>query len=89
VTAHASTPGDERVDHHTAGVVFAAASIVVAAIGLAFRPALLTPLAVILALISAGLSGRRRTLAAAAVVIAGLAWFVGMTIALFTDTPLY
>lgn len=71
------------------GILLVALAIAVAIVGIAFRPAILTPCSVVLALASVIASARWRQYAAVAVVVAGLAWFAGMTIALFTQHPLY
>jgi hypothetical protein len=89
LSAHAAEPQSARPRVDALAVVVASVAIVVALIGLDFRPALLTPIAVVLALVSAGMSARWRTLSAAAVAIAGLAWLAGMTIAVLTKHPLY
>jgi hypothetical protein len=89
MSSQAPPASEDRSSLDAAAVAVASVAIVVAMIGLAYRPALVTPLAIILALIAGGMSVRRRTFAAAAVTIAGLAWFVGMTIALFANTRLF
>jgi hypothetical protein len=62
---------------------------VIAVVGLAYRPALLTPAAAVLALAAGGMSSRWRVFVSVAVAVAGLAWLAGMTIAVLTDTQLY
>ena len=52
------------------------------------RPARTCFVAIILALVSARLSGRYQSLALKAVLFAMLAWVVGMTLAVWTDNPL-
>jgi hypothetical protein len=89
MTAHAADPPRARPAVDAAAVVVSSVAIVVAVIGLAYRPALLTPAAAVLALAAAGMSARWRVFAAAAVTVAGLAWLIGMTIAVLTDTQLY
>jgi hypothetical protein len=69
--------------------LLAAAAIAVAVVGIAYRPARLTPAAILLSLIAAAMSTRWRTLAAVAAVVAGLAWLVGMSIAVLTDGPIF
>jgi hypothetical protein len=53
------------------------------------RPVRIGVAAVILALIAAGLGGRHRKLAAAAVAIAGAGWIIGMVVAVVTTKPLF
>ena len=52
------------------------------------RPARTCFVAIILALVSARLSGRYQSLALKAALFAMLAWVVGMTLAVITDNPL-
>ena len=90
-------PADSR--HSSADVVagfLAVASIVLSlfAMGLGLilevdsRPARTCFVAIILALVSARLSGRYQSLALKAALFAMLAWVVGMTIAVLTENPL-
>jgi hypothetical protein len=64
-------------------------SFALSGIALAQRPGLLGPVAIILALVAVRMTVAHRTLAAAAVVVAGLAFFFGMIIVIWTDAPLY
>jgi hypothetical protein len=73
----------------TVAGLIAAAAIALAVVGLATMPARLTPLAILLALLAAAMSARWRTLAGVATAVAGLAWVVGMTIAVLTERPLF
>lgn len=88
MTAHPAEPMREHPAAATASVVVASVSIVLALIGIGVRPALLTPIAAVLALAAALISDRRRNFAAAAVGVAGLAWLVGMTIAVLTGNQI-
>jgi hypothetical protein len=56
---------------------------------LEMRPIRIGVAAVILALVSAGIGGRHRRLAAIAVGIAGASWMLGMVIAVITRRPLF
>jgi hypothetical protein len=91
---------DDRTDRHSsvdvvAGLL-AVASIVLSAIAMGFglilqldaRPARTAFVAIILALVSAGMSGRYQSLALKAVLFAMVAWVVGMTLAVLTKNPL-
>ena len=67
----------------------AAAAIAVAAVGIVYRPVRLVPVAVVLALVAAGMSARQQRLAAWAVGICAACWVVGMTVAIWVNHPLY
>jgi hypothetical protein len=91
---------DGRTDRHSSTDVvaglLAVASIVLSAIAMGFglilqldaRPARTAFVAIILALVSAGMSGRYQSLALKAVLFAMVAWVVGMTLAVLTKNPL-
>ncbi len=91
---------DNRHDRHSSadvvGGLLAVGSIVLSAIAMGFglileldaRPARTVFLAIILALVSARMSGRYQSLALKAVLFAMVAWVVGMTIAVLTKNPL-
>ena len=53
------------------------------------RPGRAGVAAIALALVSSAIGGRHRRLAAAAVGVTGLAWLVGMIIAVVTEHPLF
>ena len=53
------------------------------------RPVRIGVAAVILALVAAGIGGRHRRLAAAAVGVAGAGWLLGMIIAVLTQRPIF
>jgi hypothetical protein len=56
---------------------------------LEMRPIRVGLAAIVLALVAAGLGGRHRRLAGAAVAIAGACWVIGMIIAVVTERPLF
>jgi hypothetical protein len=56
---------------------------------LEMRPIRVGVAAVVLALLAAGIGGRHRRLATAAVVIAGVSWVAGMIIAVLTERPIF
>jgi len=56
---------------------------------LAYRPVRLIPLAVILALIAAGMAPKNSKLPLIAVLVAAVAFVVASTIAVLSDNPLY
>lgn len=64
-------------------------SFTLSGLALVRTPGLLAPAAIVVALVAVRMTTAHRTLAAAAVAVAGLAFFFGMVIAISTDTPLY
>ena len=80
--------GRERPAEAVAGFL-AAAAIFVSLMGVAYRPARLVPVAILLALVAAGIGGRSARLAAFAVGVSALAFSVGMALAVVTGHPLY
>jgi hypothetical protein len=78
----------DRAAEGVAGYL-AAASIAVSLIGLAYRPVRTIPIAVVVALVAVGMGGRHQRLAASAVLVGAVAFAVGMTIAVATQTPLW
>jgi hypothetical protein len=93
-TVDASTDSHSPADV-VAGLL-AVGSIVLSAIAMGFglileldaRPARTASAAIILALVSARLSGRYQSLALKALLFAMVAWVVGMTLAVLTENPL-
>jgi hypothetical protein len=79
---------DARRADNVAGFL-CAFSFVLSGIALVQRPGLLAPAAIVLAFVAVRMTEAHRTLAAAAVLASGLAFFFGMIIAITTDTPLY
>ena len=77
-----------RTADRVAGVL-ATLSIVASALGIAYRPVRLLPLAVLLALISAGMAPRDSKLPLIAVLIAAVAFVVAATVAVLAENPLY
>lgn len=67
----------------------AATAIFVSAIGLAYRPLRLIPLALVLALVAVAIGGRNERLSTAATFIAAACFVVGMAIAVVTSNPLW
>jgi hypothetical protein len=67
----------------------AAAAIFVSVTGIAYRPLRLIPLAVVLALIAAGIGGRATRLATWAVAIGAVSFAAGMAAAVITSKPLW
>jgi hypothetical protein len=67
----------------------AAAAIFVSLMGIAYRPARLVPVAILLALVAAGIGGRNARLAQLAVVVGAVSFAAGMAFAVLTGHPLY
>lgn len=69
--------------------LLAASAAFVSLIGVAYRPVRVIPIAIVVALVAARMTERHRALAAAAVGISGVAWVLGMVVAVLTENPLY
>ncbi len=67
----------------------AAAALFVSLVGIVHRPARVIPVAVLVALIAAGIGGRHQRLATWAVVAGAIAFVLGMSVAVATDRPLF
>jgi hypothetical protein len=85
----AAQPARSRTSAEVVAGYLAALSIFASVIALAWHPLRLVLPAVILALVAAGMGGRQNRLARAAVVIATLAFFLGMAIAVAGSRPLF
>jgi hypothetical protein len=64
-------------------------SFTLSALAIARHPGVLAPAAILVALVAARMTEAHRTLASVAVAVAALAFFLGMVVAISTDTPLY
>jgi hypothetical protein len=64
-------------------------SLALSGIALVRQPALLAPTAILLALVATRMTHVHKRLAATAVVASGLAFLVGMSIAVWADTALF
>jgi hypothetical protein len=80
---------DRQSPSETIAGLLAAIAIAAAAIGLAWHPLRLIPFAMLLSLIAAAMGGRYQRLAFAAVIICAVCFFLGMTIAVVAETPLW
>jgi hypothetical protein len=88
--APVSVPREERLRPSEAVAGFiAAASIAASVVAIIYHPLIVAPFTMGVALIAAGLGGRFTRLAAAAVAVAGICWFLGMMIAVLADNPIY
>ena len=67
----------------------AAFSLALSGIALVRQPGLLAPAAVLVALVALRMSEARRRMAGIAVLVGGVAFLVGMSVAVVTNTPLY
>jgi hypothetical protein len=80
------------VPHRRADTVagfMCAFSFALSGIAIARTPGLLAPAAILVALAAARMTESHRTLAAVAVAVSVLAFFVGMVVAITTDNALY
>lgn len=83
-----SAPETTRHSDRVAGFL-CAFSFVLSGIALTRTPALLATVAILVALVAVVMTRAHRTLAAAAVGVATLAFFFGMVVAVLTDSSLY
>ena len=85
-----STPARtaDRPADAVAGIL-ATLAIVGSCVALFYRPVRITPFAILIALIAAGIGGRHRRLAAIACVLAGAGWLLGMIVAVITERPIF
>ena len=79
----------ERSAAEAVAGLLAALAITVSFVAWAYRPARLAPAALVVALIAVGIGGRHQRLASFAVAAAAIGWFVGMTIAIITERPIF
>jgi len=83
-----STPEVQQNGDRVAGYL-CAFSFALSGIAVVRSPGLLATAAIIVALVAVVMTRAHRTLAAAAVGVAALAFFVGMVVAVLTDNALY
>jgi hypothetical protein len=69
--------------------LLAALSLFASLIAVAYRPARLIPVALLLALIAAAIGGRHHRLAGLAIGVGAVCFVVGMALAVLTNHPLY
>ena len=69
--------------------MLAAAAIFASLISVAHRPLRITPFAILISLIAAGIGGRHQRLAAWAVGISGACFIVGTFLAIVTNHPIF
>ncbi len=69
--------------------LLAALAIFASCIGIAYRPARLVPVGILLALLATAIGGQHARLARWAVAIGGVCFVVGMAVAVVTDNPIF
>ena len=84
-----AAPYERSSPAETVAGFLAAASIFVSAVGIAYRPLRLIPLAIVMALVATGIGGRALRLSTWAVGIGAVAFAVGMAVAVITSHPLW
>ena len=82
-----AVPQDRRVD--TIAGFLSAFSLALSGVAVARTPGLLAPVAILVALVAARMTETHRTLAAWAVGLSTFAFFLGMTVAIATENPLF
>ena len=84
-----SAPYERARPAETVAGFLAAAAIFVSLTGIMYRPLRLIPIAILLALVAAGIGGRATRLATWAVVITAASFAVGLAAAVITSNPLW
>jgi hypothetical protein len=67
----------------------AATAIAAGLFSIVWRPSRIGPVALVIALVAVGMSGRNERLGAAAVAVVAVGWVLGMIFAVLTDSPVY
>lgn len=83
---------NEALPHRSADTVagfLCAFSLALSGIAVVRQPGLLAPAAILVALVAARMSEAHRRLAAVAVAASGIAFVLGMVVAVLTDSRLY
>ena len=85
-----STPAQtaDRPADAVAGIL-ATLAIVASLVALDYRPVRITPFAILISLIAAGIGGRNQRLAAAALAISGACFILGTVFAIITNHPIF
>jgi hypothetical protein len=81
------SPQQQRAD--TVAGFLCAMAFALAGISMIQRPGLLAPAALVVAFVAVRMTHAHRTLAALAVLAGGVAFFIGMTVSIITDSPIY
>ncbi len=67
----------------------AAGAMAVSLVALVYRPVRIAPVAIVIALVAAGIGGRHARLAAVAVGVTAVCWALGVAFAVLAKNPLY
>ena len=78
----------ESPAHAVAGLM-ASASLFVSLIAVVYRPFRVAPVTILVALVAVAIGGRHERLAIAALVVGTVCWFLGMTLAILFERPLF
>jgi hypothetical protein len=81
-------PGRGRPAEIVAGYL-ASLAIFASLVSLAWHPLRLSPVAMLMAVVATGMAGRDRRLVFAAMMISATCFFLGMTIAVLAERPLW
>ena len=73
----------------TVAGIIAAVALAFGAIAIVYKPVRLSPVALVVALIAAGIGGRHSRLAAAAVAVVSIGWVLGMIYGVVEEKPLW
>jgi hypothetical protein len=82
--------GDRQSAAESVGAFLAAAGLFMGLLAITYRPARIAPAAAVLVLTATAMAGGRyRRLCIAGVIAVAVGWFLGMTIAVITDNPIF
>ena len=84
-----SEPVERLAPHEGVAGFLAAIAIFASAIGIIWHPLRLVPISAVLALIAAAMGGRYQRLSMIALMIATAAFFLGLTVAIVFQKPLW
>jgi hypothetical protein len=88
MTDDAAAAEGTRPAETVAGII-AAVALAIGVIAIVYRPVRLSPAALVVALIAAGIGGRHSRLAAAAVAVVSVGWVLGMIYGVVEEKPLW
>jgi hypothetical protein len=69
--------------------LLAASALAAGLLSIAYKPARIGPVALVVALIAVGIGGKNERLATLAVATVSVGWVLGMIIAVITENPVY
>lgn len=84
-----STPIQEQRPVDTVAGILAAMSIFASLVSIVWHPLRLVIVSILLGLIASAMSRRYHVLGGIAVAVGGLAWTIGMTVAVITGHPIW